>query len=299
MAKVLMVVGALVLVTAVIFLVVQLIGTVENVRKESKEFKEMQEKMVAERLAKVGRVHAGDVNAAPPERSGEEIYTAICSSCHKAGVLGAPKVGDKSAWGPRLKMGFEALVASAVKGKGSMPPRGGVPSLSDQDIKKAVAYMLKQTGLPVPDVEGKDKGKGEAQEGAGQQAAAQPAQAAPAAPAAGAAAAASAPAAPAATPAAAPAAPAPAGATGKPATAASPAAGLYRSACAACHDTGAAGAPRLGDGAAWSARLAQGKAALYQSALNGKGAMPPKGGRLDLSDAQVQSIVDYMVGQAQ
>ncbi len=290
MAKILMVVGALVLVTAAIFLVVKLIGTVETAHEESKEFKQMQEKMVAERLAKIGKVRAGDVNAAPPERSGGEIFTAICSSCHKAGVLGAPKVGDKSAWEARLKVGFEKLAALAMKGKGNMPPRGGVPSLSDQDVKKALAYMLKQTGLPAPDVEGEAQGKGEAQGDNGQKAA-RPAQVAPAG---DASAAAGVPAAAAVTAAAAPT--APAGSAGKPAM---PAAKLYRSACAACHDIGAAGAPRLGDGAAWSARLAQGKAALYQSALNGKGAMPPKGGRLDLSDAQVQSIVDYMVSQVQ
>jgi cytochrome c5 len=73
---------------------------------------------------------------------------------------------------------------------------------------------------------------------------------------------------------------------------------VYDSACFACHMTGAAGAPKLGDKALWSPRIAQGMDALYTTALNGKGAMPPKGGRMDLSDADVKAAVDYMVEQS-
>lgn len=73
---------------------------------------------------------------------------------------------------------------------------------------------------------------------------------------------------------------------------------VYNTICAACHNTGAAGAPKAGDKAAWGARLAQGDAALYNSALNGKGAMPPKGGGADLSEAEVKAAVDFLVGKA-
>jgi cytochrome c5 len=72
----------------------------------------------------------------------------------------------------------------------------------------------------------------------------------------------------------------------------------YKQACFACHDTGAAGAPKLDDKAAWAPRIAQGTEALYASSLNGKGAMPPKGGRTDLSDDAVKAAVDYMVSVA-
>ena len=75
-------------------------------------------------------------------------------------------------------------------------------------------------------------------------------------------------------------------------------AATYKQACAACHVAGAAGAPKLEDKAAWKPRLAQGKDALYNSVLKGKGAMPPKGGRADLSDDVVKAAVDYMVSQA-
>ena len=73
---------------------------------------------------------------------------------------------------------------------------------------------------------------------------------------------------------------------------------LYAAACFACHGTGAAGAPILGDKAAWSARISAGDDALYTNAIKGKGGMPPKGGRADLSDDAIKSIVDYMVAES-
>ena len=66
-------------------------------------------------------------------------------------------------------------------------------------------------------------------------------------------------------------------------------------ACFACHGTGAAGAPKLGDKAAWAPRVATGRDALLASAINGKGAMPPKGGQMHLSDAEIAASIDYML----
>lgn len=71
---------------------------------------------------------------------------------------------------------------------------------------------------------------------------------------------------------------------------------IYDSACMACHAAGVAGAPKAGDKAAWAPRLKTGMDTLYTSALKGKKAMPPKGGNLSLSDADVKAAVDYMVG---
>jgi cytochrome c5 len=76
-------------------------------------------------------------------------------------------------------------------------------------------------------------------------------------------------------------------------------AATYQQACVACHMTGAAGAPKLEDKAAWAPRIAQGKEVLYTSVLKGKGAMPPKGGQMQLSDDDIKAAVDYMVSQAQ
>jgi cytochrome c5 len=69
------------------------------------------------------------------------LYTQICQTCHAAGVAGAPKIGDKAAWAPRLAQGVDGLTASVIKGKGAMPPKGGSTG-SDADIKAVVAYMV-------------------------------------------------------------------------------------------------------------------------------------------------------------
>jgi cytochrome c len=73
---------------------------------------------------------------------------------------------------------------------------------------------------------------------------------------------------------------------------------IYGSTCAMCHDSGAAGAPVLGDKEAWGKLLKQGKDTIYKNAINGKGAMPPKGGKASLSDDDVKAVVDYMLGKA-
>jgi len=83
---------------------------------------------------------------APPTREakpdGAKVYSTACSACHATGVAGAPKYGDKVAWAVRSKAGVDALVASAIKGKGAMPPKGGLATATDADIRAAVEYML-------------------------------------------------------------------------------------------------------------------------------------------------------------
>jgi cytochrome c5 len=74
---------------------------------------------------------------------------------------------------------------------------------------------------------------------------------------------------------------------------------VYQQACFACHATGAAGAPKLDDKAAWKDRIAKGNETLYKHAIEGFNAMPAKGGRADLSDDDVKAAVDYIVSQAQ
>ncbi|MBE7423162.1 MAG: cytochrome c5 family protein [Zoogloeaceae bacterium] len=82
------------------------------------------------------------VVAAPAaDEKGKKVYGASCAACHASGVAGAPKLGDKAAWGPRLGGGLDALTASAIKGKGAMPPKGGNTSIPDADIRAAVEYM--------------------------------------------------------------------------------------------------------------------------------------------------------------
>jgi len=73
---------------------------------------------------------------------GKKTYETVCFACHGAGVAGAPKFGDKAAWAPRVAQGKDALHASALKGKGAMPPKGGNTALSDADVAAAVDYMV-------------------------------------------------------------------------------------------------------------------------------------------------------------
>ena len=72
---------------------------------------------------------------------GKDVYAKNCSVCHTAMQ---PKLGDKKAWEPLLSKGTDALAASVTKGKGAMPPKGGKPALSEDDIKAAVDYMISQ-----------------------------------------------------------------------------------------------------------------------------------------------------------
>jgi cytochrome c5 len=75
-------------------------------------------------------------------RTGEQIVQKHCTECHKDGKDGAPKIGDRAAWSPRMRSGVDRLVASAVHGHGGMQPRGGVADLTDAELRGAVLYMF-------------------------------------------------------------------------------------------------------------------------------------------------------------
>lgn len=87
---------------------------------------------------------AAPTQAAATGGKGKAVYDAACMVCHAAGVAGAPKLGDKVAWAPRLQTGVEALYNSSLKGKNVMPPKGGNAGLPDADVKAAVDYMVAQ-----------------------------------------------------------------------------------------------------------------------------------------------------------
>lgn len=80
-------------------------------------------------------------------RTSETIVQTQCASCHQIGKDGAPKIGDRPAWTPRLAKGLDRMVASAVHGHGGMPSRGGIPDLSSDEIRGATLYMFNY-GLP-------------------------------------------------------------------------------------------------------------------------------------------------------
>jgi len=226
------------------------------------------EKAIAMRIQKIGSVEIRDANRVL--KTGEEVYKAQCTACHAAGLAGSPKTGDVAAWAPRIKTGYDALLTSALKGKGAMSAQGG-GDYDDTEIGRAVVYLTTAAG-----------GKFEMP-------------AAPAAPIAGASAAVTPAAVVAAVPTAA-AAPAPAAVT-KVAAAANDGEALYKQVCVACHAAGVAGSPKFGDKAAWAPRIKTGLDMLTASAIKGKGAMPPKGGSA-ASDADIRATVEYMVNAA-
>jgi cytochrome c5 len=195
----------------------------------------MTDEAIAKRLQPVGGVEFGAA-AAAGSRSGEQVYKAVCTNCHQTGVAGAPKIGDKAAWAPRIKEGLNEMVTDAIKGVRAMPPRGGDPSLTDEEVARAVVYMANQSGARFKQ---------------------------------------------------------PAAASQKP-----DGKKVYETTCSACHATGVAGAPKLGDKAAWAPHLMHGADGLLQSALKGKGAMPPKGGNPSLSDDDVRAAVEFMLSQS-
>ena len=75
-------------------------------------------------------------------RRAPKLYVEACAVCHAAGVAGAPKAGNQADWAPRMVRGIGGLTSSAIKGKGSMPPRGGVATATDIEIGQVVAYMV-------------------------------------------------------------------------------------------------------------------------------------------------------------
>jgi cytochrome c5 len=101
------------------------------------------EKAIAERIQKIGVVEIRDANR--QLKSGEEVFKAQCSACHMSGAAGAPKFGDVAAWAPRVKTGYEALLTSAVKGKGAMGAQGG-GDLEPLEIGRAVVYLANGSG---------------------------------------------------------------------------------------------------------------------------------------------------------
>lgn len=204
------------------------------------------------------------VAAVVAEKSAKELYDVACMACHNNGVAGAPKPGDKAAWESRYTNGMDSLLASVVNGKGAMPPKGG-SAYSEAEITKIIEYILIESDLM----------KAKAASPAKQEVAATATEAT--------------------VTASIEAEPIPAKANNDFDLTAGKSS--YASACGACHNSGIAGAPKLGVAADWTSRKDSGLDALSTSAINGKGAMPAKGGASYLSDADIKNIVGYMLSK--
>lgn len=248
------------------------------------------------RIAPVARIELVDASAPKVMQTGEQVYNAVCAACHSAGVAGAWKFGDKAAWSGPISTGLEAMIAAVINGKGAMPPKGGNPSLDDLEIARAVVYMANAAGgdfqepaEPAEEKPAAPESSSEAKPAASSAPAQESAQA-------------KAPAQETTQAAAAPAEAAPAeAAPAAPAENIDLALGekIYKQACFACHAAGVAGAPKLGDKAAWGPYIETGMDTMVSVVISGKGAMPPKGGLASASESDLRAAVAYMVSQSQ
>jgi cytochrome c5 len=128
-----------------IAIIVLLINFVVSGNKDGAGSGGMSEQAVAQRIQPVGVVMLKEAGGAVALRTGEQVYAAQCTACHAAGLAGAPKSGDEAAWAPRIKTGYEALLNSALKGKGAMAAQGG-GEFSDLEVGRAVVFMANKAG---------------------------------------------------------------------------------------------------------------------------------------------------------
>ncbi|RVU83884.1 cytochrome c5 family protein [Leucothrix sargassi] len=224
------------------------------------------QKQMISALEPIGGVEIKKEAPAPgAARAGADTVKRVCAVCHSIGLANAPKLdaAAKADWEARLAGGMDALVQSAINGKGGMPARGGDPSLTDEEMYLSIADMLNTVGIEVPaySVDGEaatttDTAMTETTEEVVVEAP-----------------------------------------VIQLADVVSSELGesTYKSSCFACHATGAANSPIVGDKLAWKPRLEKGVAALHASALNGQGVMPAKGGNPTLTDEAVIEAVNYMI----
>lgn len=274
-----------------IFIIVLLVQYVANNPTTGAGSDGQSPEAIAERLRPVSDegFTLKDVNAPKQLQAGVDIYKTTCAACHDSGAAGAPKTGDAAAWSARIAKGYDKLVANAINGINAMPAKGGNPDLDDVEVARAVVHMANLSGAKFKEPEVKQAapataGTGEqtneaSQQGAQVASATEPISSSPSTQATQA-------------------------VTGDNKDAAGAAtvsadAGkkLYEAACQACHATGAAGAPKFGDKAAWAPRLKKGMDVLHANAIKGIGAMPPKGGAT-ASDAEVKAAVEYLANSA-
>jgi cytochrome c5 len=97
-------------------------------------------------LAAASWILAAPASAQRTERSGQQIVDSACIACHKTGANGAPRIGDRKAWAARASQGLSGLTQHALDGIRRMPAHGGNPTLTDQEIQRAIVYMVNQSG---------------------------------------------------------------------------------------------------------------------------------------------------------
>ena len=143
--------GSLIAPALVIFLLVKLVLGIQATHKDDAD-PAVANTAIAKRIQPVGEVSLKDSSVPQAAKSGEQVVNEICIACHGTGALGSPQIGDAGAWGPRIATGYEALLNSALHGKGAMGAQGG-GEFEDIEIGRAVVYMANNGGasFPIPE----------------------------------------------------------------------------------------------------------------------------------------------------
>src|SRR5690625_882045 len=222
---------------------------------------------VVERIQPVARVAFEVIEEEGELKTGEEVYNMTCATCHADGVAGAPKFGDEGEWAPYIETGYETLPEVALHGKGAMPAKGGNTSLDDLEVERAMVYMANAAGANYaePGEDGADETQAAADKPESTEVAAVAEQA-----------------------------------DGDEFAATEEqlkiGEALYKASCFACHDAAVAGAPKFGSAEAWQPYIDTGLDAMLQVAIEGKGAMPPRGAS-SASDDELKAAILYMVAE--
>lgn len=259
------VLGGVVVTVSVLFLLVKLAGS-----GYTATVADTTDHATATRILPSGQLKMGD-GVEPGQRTGKQVFDKICLQCHAAdsSVAHAPKLTNNSEWSARIAKGFDTLVKNAINGftdKGNMPARGGSAELTDDEVARAVAYMVNQSGGGAPDESTIGTG---AKSGSTDSAAS-----------------------------------APAGGESS-AVSESQAQALFEKTCFACHGANSAvpNSPKITRNEDWVERVKQGKETLFKHAIEGYtnpktgGIMPARGGS-SYSDDEIKAIVTYMVNQS-
>lgn len=139
-------VGALVFIVPIIVIIFLIKMNLDNGGTDRAS---MAPEMVLSRIAPVAHYNTGaplpETKAAEP-LTGEQLYSKLCMTCHDTGLSGAPIKGDESAWAPRIAQGADTLFKHSLEGFNAMPAKGGDLSLSDDEVKNAVVFMVNASG---------------------------------------------------------------------------------------------------------------------------------------------------------
>jgi len=119
---------------------------VEQMAEQAKEKVDQAVEQTQEKAAQIEQKAQDMVQTATAAlSSGQSVYDKNCAACHKLGIAGAPKTGDKAAWAPHIESGIDHLTQNAINGVGKMPPKGGNSMLTDDEVRAAVEYIVEQS----------------------------------------------------------------------------------------------------------------------------------------------------------